>query len=190
MRSPGPRRACRAKPWPCGSACPVPPAPSPSAPSARVLLLRTGIAIPLPCTCWWDGGKCLSPPPHLPPGAFLRRGTQGGHLASPGEEAPGVSSGGCFWHRRGGCCPPSWHISVGPTTPPTSSICREALAKPVNHPHIKAPAAQALTAPAAGSERTVPAQMFSSSFSQLQRAVEFTRKPREGKEFWPAEGRR
>ncbi|KAM6048616.1 uncharacterized protein LJ206_017641 isoform 3-T3 [Theristicus caerulescens] len=41
---------------------------------------------------------------------------------------------------------------------------------------------------AAGSERTVPAQMFSSSFSQLQSAAEFTRKPREWEESWPAEG--
>ena len=56
------------------------------------------------------------------------------------------------------CCP----------APPRGSICGAAPAKPVNHAHIKAPAAQALTTLAAGSERTVPVQMFSSSFSQLQ----------------------
>lgn len=77
-----------------------------------------------------------------------------------------------------GAVPTSRCAGVGPAAPPTSSICGAAPAKPVNHAHIKAPTEQALTNLAAGSERTVPAQMFSCSFSQLQRAAESTRKHR------------
>lgn len=150
-----------------------------------------GITIPLPFMGWRVEGGISGTSPNA--SGYLPLQTDMGEVTSQTPVRTHVvfqagAAGGCCLHRCARCCPTSRRAGVGPTAPPTGSICGAALAKPVNHKHIKAPAAPALTTPGAGSERTVPVQMFISSFSQLQRTAEFSRKPSEGKEFWLVEG--
>lgn len=141
-------------------------------------------AWPPPSLCPWRAGGMEAPEPTSPDASgYLPLLTAAGEVTS---RAPARRRGAFGVGAAGGCC--LSRCGGGRPAPPRGSICGAAPAKPVNQADIKAPAAQALTTLAAGSERTVPAQMFGSSFSQLQRAAEFTRKAREGKESWPVEG--
>lgn len=138
-----------------------------------------------PFLCRWDGGKRPSQAPWMPLGTLLCRWKQERSPPEPRRGGTGCFEQGLLFAQMRRVLS---HLAACRPAPPRGSICGAAPAKPVNHTHIKAPAARALTTRAAGSERSVPAQMFSSSFSQLQTAAEFTRKPRKGKESWPAEG--
>lgn len=199
---PGPHRACKAKqskakPRPCGSACLVPPALSPglfrslrsaASPSHRrgeALLCRPARGHRCPSALHVLVGWREAPEPiSLDAAGYLPLQMEAGEVTSLARRHGVLQAGLLFAQMRRVLS----HLAACRPAPPRGSICGVALAKPVNHAHIKAPAAQALTTPAAGSERTVPVQMFISSFSQLQRAAEFTRKPRERKESRPVEG--
>ncbi|XP_056362337.1 uncharacterized protein LOC130260722 [Oenanthe melanoleuca] len=77
---------------------------------------------------------------------------------------------------------PSHPIPSRPAHPGAASAGRP-------RPSRESPAHQSAHSPGSRSERTVPVQMFSGSFSQLQRAAEFTRKRRERKGKSPGQWR-